>query len=176
MSKNGSVVLKFITVIDTINEWAGKASSVLGYILFIVVVLGVIARKVFNRPFIWNFEASYMLYAGMFLLGLGYTLKHKMHVTIDVIYSALGPKAQLFFDIIGFVLFLIPFAYVSLKSSTIFTLQSWQILEHSQSTWAPPIYPFKTLMPVAFVLLVLQAIVEIIKSVYIKGKGWEINE
>ena len=169
-------MLKIIKIVDTINEWAGRVSSVLGYVLFIIVVVGVIARKVFNHPFIWNFEASYMLYAAMFLLGFGYTLKHKMHVTIDVFYSMLGPKAQLLFDIIGFVLFFIPFAYVSLKSSTIFTAQSWQMMEHSQSTWAPPIYPFKTLMPIAFVLLALQAIVEIIKSVYIKGKGWKIDE
>ncbi len=169
-------MLKIIKIVDLINEWAGRIASILGYALFIVVVLGVVARKVFNRPFIWNFEASYMLYAAMFLLGFGYTLRHKMHVTIDVIYAALGPKAQLFFDILGFILFLVPFAYVSLESSTIFTIQSWQILEHSQSTWAPPIYPFKTLMPIAFILLVLQAITEIIKSIYIKGKGWKIDE
>ncbi len=169
-------MLKIIKIVDLINEWAGRVASILGYALFVVVVLGVIARKVFNRPFIWNFEASYMLYAAMFLLGFGYTLRHKMHVTIDVIYAALGPKAQLFFDILGFILFLVPFAYVSLESSTIFTIQSWQILEHSQSTWAPPIYPFKTLMPIAFILLVLQAIAEIIKSIYIKGKGWKIDE
>ncbi len=169
-------MLKIIKIVDTINEWAGRVSSIFGYALFIVVVVGVIARKVFNHPFIWNFEASYMLYAAMFLLGFGYTLKYKMHVTIDVFYSVLGPKAQLLFDIIGFLLFFVPFAYVSLKSSTIFTIQSWQMMEHSQSTWAPPIYPFKTLMPIAFVLLALQAIVEIIKSIYIKGKGWEIDE
>ena len=169
-------MLKIVEIIDTVNEWAGRVSSVLGYVLFIVVVVGVIARKVFNEPFIWNFEASYMLYAVMFLLGFGYTLKHKMHVRIDVFYSMLGPKAQLLFDVIGFVLFFIPFAYVSLKSSTIFTIQSWQMMEHSQSTWAPPIYPFKTFMPIAFVLLALQVIAEIIKSIYINGKGWKIDE
>ncbi len=168
------MLLKFVKVIDTINEWCGSVASLLGYLLFVIVVVGVFFRKVLNHPFIWNFEASYMSYAAMFLLGLGYTLKHKMHVNIDIIYSAVGPKAQLALDIIGFILFLIPFAYVSLKSSTIFALQSWQILEHSQSTWAPPIYPFKTLMPISFALLVLQSIAELIKSIYIKGKGREL--
>ncbi len=168
------MLLKFVKVIDTVNEWFGRVASLLGYLLFIIVVVGVFFRKVLNHPFIWNFEASYMSYAAMFLLGLGYTLKHKMHVTIDVIYAAVGPKVQLALDILGFVLFLIPFAYVSLKSTTIFTIQSWQILEHSQSTWAPPIYPFKTLMPISFAMLVLQAIAELIKSIYTKGKGQEI--
>ncbi len=167
-------MLKLVKIIDAINEWVGKGASLIGYLLFVIVVLGVFFRKVLNRPFIWNFEASYMAYAAMFLLGFGYTLKHKMHVTIDVIYTSVGPKAQLVFDILGFVLFFIPFAYFSIKSSTIFALQSWQMLEHSQSTWAPPIYPFKTLMPVSFVLLALQAVSEIIKSIYSKGKGIEL--
>ncbi len=168
------MLLKIVNIIDTVNEWCGKVAGLLGYLLFIIVVVGVFFRKVLNHPFIWNFEASYMSYAAMFLLGLGYTLKHKMHVTIDVIYSAVGKKAQLVLDILGFIIFLIPFAYVSLKSTTTFAIQSWQILEHSQSTWAPPIYPFKTLMPVSFSLLVLQAIAELIKSIYIKGKGQKL--
>ena len=165
----------FIAVVDSINEFAGTIANLFSYMLFVVVVVGVIARKVFNHPFIWNFEASYMLYAAMFLFGLGYTLKHKMHVTVDVFYTMAGPKTRFILDLIGFLLFLVPFGYVSLKSTFIFAQQSWQILEHSQSTWAPPIYPFKSLMPLAFLLLVLQAVVEIIRSYYSNWKGIEID-
>ncbi len=169
------IVFKFVKIVDVLNEIAGKIANVFSYALFFVVVIGVIARKVFNHPFIWNFEASYMLYAAAFLFGLGYTLKHKMHVTVDVFYTMAGPKTRFILDLIGFLVFLIPFGFVSIKSSFVFAQQSWQILEHSQSTWAPPIYPFKSLMPVAFVLLVLQAIVELIKSYYTNWKGLEIN-
>ncbi len=165
------MLFTLIEIIDTLNEWAGRGASLFGYLLFFIVVIGVFFRKVLNHPFIWNFEASYMSYSAMFLLGLGYTLKHKMHVTIDVFYASLKRKYQMYLDIIGFILFLIPFAYVSIKSTYIFSIQSWQIHEHSQSTWAPPIYPFKTLMPISFILFTLQAISEIIKSIYFKREG-----
>ncbi len=169
------MIKTIIKIVDTVNEFAGAIANIFSYMLFAVVVVGVIFRKVFNHPFIWNFEASYMLYAALFLFGLGYTLKHKMHVTVDVFYTMAGPKTRFFLDLIGFLVFLIPFGFVSLKSTIIFAMQSWQILEHSQSTWAPPIYPFKTLMPIAFFLLIVQAIVELIKSYYKNIKGREIN-
>ena len=161
---------KIIEIIDTINEWAGKLASILGYVLFLVVIAGVTMRKVFDSPLIWNFELSYMLYAVMFLLGLGYTLKHKMHVTIDVFYVKSNPRVQMILDIIGVVIFLIPFTFVALKSTLIFSIQSWQGLEHSQSTWGPPIYPFKSFMPIAFFLLFLQAVSELTKSIRNKIK------
>ncbi|MGA1862580.1 TRAP transporter small permease subunit [Deferribacter thermophilus] len=164
---------KIVKFIDNLNELIGKITSILAYILLFVVVFEVIRRKVFNNPTMWAFELSYMLYAVMFLMGFGYTLKHKMHIGIDVLYSRLSKKIQGILDLITFFIFFIPFTLVAIKSSWIFMLQSWQGLEHSQSPWAPPIYPFKTFMPIAFILLLLQGISEAIKSYY-KIKGEEL--
>jgi len=163
-----------VRFIDSINEFIGRIISFLVYVLLIVVVFEVIRRKIFGSPTMWAFELSYMLYAIMFLVGLGYTLKHKMHIGIDVIYSRLSKKIQGIIDLITFLVFFLPFTVIAIKSSWTFMLQSWQGLEHSQSPWAPPIYPFKTFMPIAFFLLLLQGISETIKAIY-KIKGEEVE-
>jgi len=73
--------LKGITdVLDLINEYAGRITSVIIYALLIVVIYEVISRKVFNAPTVWAFDLSFMLYSTMFLLGGGYTLKYKGHI------------------------------------------------------------------------------------------------
>ncbi len=168
-------MIKLAKFIDALNEIIGKITSILAYILLFVVVFEVVRRKVFDNPTMWGFEFSYMLYAVMFLMGFGYTLKHKMHIGIDIIYSNLSKKAQGILDIVTFVIFFLPFTIVAIKSTFVFAMQSWQGLEHSQSPWAPPIYPFKTFMPVAFFLLFLQGVSEVIKSYYHKIKGKEIE-
>ncbi|MGA1847467.1 TRAP transporter small permease subunit [Deferribacter abyssi] len=165
---------KIVKFIDGINEVIGKITSILVFVLLFVVVFEVVRRKVFNSPTMWAFELSYMLYAVMFLMGFGYTLKHKMHIGIDVIYSRLSKKTQGILELITFVIFFLPFTLVAIKSTWTFMIQSWQGLEHSQSPWAPPVYPFKTFMPIAFFLLLLQGISEAIKSFY-KIKGEEIE-
>ncbi|GAB6888250.1 TRAP transporter small permease subunit [Desulfothermus okinawensis JCM 13304] len=164
---------KIAKAIDWLNEIIGKITSYIVYVLLFVVVYEVVRRKVFNSPTMWGFEFSYMLYAVMFLMGFGYTLKHKMHIGIDVFYSRFSTRVQGILDLITFFIFFIPFTLIAIKSSWIFMLQSWQGMEHSQSPWAPPIYPFKTFMPIAFFLLFLQGISEAIKSYY-KIKGEEI--
>lgn len=155
-----------IKSIESISEISGKIVSYLVYVLLFVVVFEVISRKIFGSPTIWGFELSYMLYAVAFLLGFGYTLKHKMHIGIDIFYSKMSPRKQGFLDLFGYIVFFFPFIYVAITSSITFTSQSWQMLEHSQSPWAPPIYPFKAVMPVAFLILGVQGIAEFLKAIY----------
>lgn len=164
---------KIIKFIDALNEFIGRITSYIVYILLFVVVYEVVKRKIFNAPTMWAFELSYMLYAVMFLIGFGYTLKHQMHIGIDVIYTRFSKKTQGILDLITFFLFFIPFTIIAMKSTWEFMYQSWQGMEHSQSPWAPPIYPFKTFMPIAFFLLFLQGISQAIKSYY-KIKGEDI--
>jgi len=158
-------------IIDSINESIGKIFSWLAYVLLFVVLFEVFSSKIFDRPRIWSFELSYILYAVMFLMGFGYTLKNNGHVRIDIFYDRFSKKTQGILDVITFFLFFVPFVGLAVRYSWVFMMQSWQILEHSQSAWAPPIYLFKTFMPIAFFLLFLQGVSELIKAIYkIKGE------
>lgn len=155
-----------IKTMDAVSEFIGKVISYIVYVLLFVVIYEVISRKIFGSPTVWGFELSYMLYALMFMLGFGYTLKHKMHIGIDIFYSNMTPRKQGVLDIITYLIFFFPFIYFALKSSYTFAAQSWQIMEHSQSPWAPAVYPFKTMIPIAFALFGFQGISEFFKAIY----------
>jgi len=158
--------LKGITnVLDSINEYAGRITSVIIYTLLLVVVFEVISRKVFNAPTVWGFDLSVMLYAAMFLLGGGYALKCKAHVAIDVLTTRFSKKTQALISIISYLVFFFPFMIVLIYVTGAFAMQSWADLERSQSPWNQPLYHFKTLMPVGFSLLLIQGISEFIKTI-----------
>lgn len=159
-----------IKIIDKLTEIVGKAVSVLVFVLLIVVVYEVISRKIFNSPTVWAFELSYMLYGTLFMLGLGYALKHGSHVCIDVISNRFSPKKQAILSIFSYIVFFFPFMYFGIKSSWQFFSQSWAMRELSQSPWSPPIYPFKFIMLLGFLLLTIQGISEFFKQIY-KFKG-----
>lgn len=151
--------------LDTINEYAGRATSVVIYALLFVVVFEVISRKVFNAPTVWGFDLSTMLYSAMFLLGGGYTLKYKGHVAIDVLTVRLSKKNSAIITILSYIVFFFPFMAVLIYVSGAFALQSWGDLERSQSPWNQPLYHFKTLMPIGFGLLFIQGVSEFIKTI-----------
>jgi len=160
-----------IKLIDGLTEIVGKLVSYIVYALLIVVVYEVISRKIFNSPTVWAFELSYMLYGAMFMLGFGYALKYGSHVCIDVISNKFPPKTKAVLAMFTYLIFFFPFVYFGVKSSWQFFSQSWVMRELSQSPWAPPIYPFKFLMPLGFFLLGLQGISEFIKQIYnLKGE------
>lgn len=158
--------MKGITnVLDSINEYAGRITSVVIYALLLVVVFEVISRKIFNAPTVWGFDLSVMLYAAMFLLGGGYALKYKAHVAIDVLTTRFSKKTQALISIVSYLVFFFPFMIVIIYVTGAFALQSWADLERSQSPWNQPLYHFKTLMPIGFSLLFLQGISEFLKTI-----------
>lgn len=164
--------MKGITdVLDSINEYAGRITSVIIYALLIIVIYEVISRKVFNAPTVWGFDLSFMLYSAMFLLGGGYTLKYKGHVAIDVLTSRLTKKKQALISIITYIVFFFPFMSILVYVTGAFALQSWADLERSQSPWNQPLYHFKTLMPIGFFLLMIQGLSEFLKTIITLQKG-----
>jgi TRAP-type mannitol/chloroaromatic compound transport system permease small subunit len=101
----------------------------------------------------------------MFLMGFGYTLKHKMHVGIDIITAKLNPRAQGWISVVSYLVFFFPFIIIAIQASTVFATQSWQGLERVQSPWGAPVYHFKTFLPLGFCFLFLQGIAEFLKAV-----------
>lgn len=164
--------MKGITdVLDLVNEYAGKITSVIIYALLLVVIYEVVSRKVFNAPTLWGFDLSFMLYSAMFLLGGGYTLKNKGHVAIDVLTSRLTRKRQAIISVITYIIFFFPFVGILVYVTGAFALQAWADLERSQSPWNQPLYHFKTLMPIGFSLLMIQGLSEFLKTIIVLQKG-----
>jgi TRAP-type mannitol/chloroaromatic compound transport system permease small subunit len=107
-----------------------------------------------------------MLYGAIFMLGAPYTLRINRHVRIETVYDKLSPKSKALMDAVCYVLFFFPLMAAMIYFGTLFALKSWKILEvGGDSMWQPPIYPFKTLLPLAAVLLMLQGIMEFLKCI-----------
>jgi len=159
--------------IDTFTDVTGRWLALLILPLLYVVMYEVIARKIFHAPTTWGFELTVYLYGAHFMLGMAYTLLLDRHVRIDVIVIQLPEKIQLWLRVITFVIIFIPFVGALTYASIAYAAHSWAIHEHSWTAWKPPLYPYKTAMPVAMVMLLLQGIANFIRDIY-KLKGEDI--
>ena len=150
--------------IDRINEWVGKAVSWLVPILILELVYDTVARYVFNAPTRWSYDISYMLYGTIFMLGAAHTLGAGRHVRIETLYGKMSLRSRALVDVIGYLVFFFPAIGACVYFGAIFALKSWNMMEMGgDSMWQPPIYPFKTVLPVAAVLLMLQGVAECIR-------------
>lgn len=164
-----SSISKFI---DRLSKWIGKGSGWLIALLIAELVYDTIARYVFNAPTAWSYDITYMLYGAAFMGGASYTLLLDEHVRIEIIYEKVSRRSRAVIDAIGYVIFFFPSMGALLYFGTDFTIKSWKLLETSgESMWSPPIYPFKTIIPITALLLILQGIVEFTRCLVSIKKG-----
>lgn len=165
-------VNRLLSIIDAISEWSGKLVSWLVLVLTMVLGYEIVMRYVFNAPTKWSFDISYMIGGSYFILGEAYTLLKKKHVRIDIFYSRFSPRKKALVDILFYLLFFFPLWGGLLYVLIPYVSLSWELGERSmQGYWMPVIYPFKTVMPVAIFLFLLQGIAEFIRCVMALGKG-----
>lgn len=156
---------KFARAVDAFNEWFGSWVALLILPLIYVVLHEVVARKVFNAPTAWAFEVTVYLYGAHFMLGMAYTLLYDRHVRIDIIVLQLPERVQLWLRLATFCLIFVPFVGALSWAAVIYAFESWSQWEHSWSAWKPPLYPYKTVMPVALLLLLAQGAANFVKDV-----------
>jgi len=145
------------------SRGVGVVCSYLILPLTLVVVYEVLSRF-FNHPTIWSFELSNFFYGTYFMLVAAYGLLYKSHVAIDLVSGRFSTKTQAVLSLICYIFMYLPFIAVFLYFGVLYALNSWQMMEKSWSIWGPPIYPFKTIIPITAVLLLLQGISEVIKT------------
>lgn len=170
----GVEMKNFIDFIESISEWTGKTFCWALALLNGVVVVEVILRYFFNKPTIYSFELTIMIYAFHFMIVAAFALLHGSHVSIDVIYNLFSQKKRLILDLVGYVIFFFPFTIIVLYQGTKFAATSWMQLERSWSVWAPPLYPIKTVLPITMLLLVLQGIAIFVKKLHMLLRGEDL--
>lgn len=168
------IITQYINVIDKVSDWTGRVFSWVVVLLVLITVMEVILRRFFNCPTTWSFEVLKQLFGLYFMIVAAYGLLHHAHVSIDLFTMNLARKKHAILDIIVYVLFFFPFVIVCIKESFLFAMKSWAIREVSWSVFAPPLYPIKTVIVIAFLLLLLQGISEFSKRVLVlKGVEYE---
>ncbi len=155
--------------IDRLNDRIGSAIQWLSLVMVVVGAFNAIARYAgrFTSASLSSnayLELQWYLFSLIFLMGAAYGLNHDYHVRVDVLYERLERRARAWIDLIGSVLFLVPFAVMMLWVSWGPVARSWGILETSPDPGGLPRYPIKTVILVSFFLLLLQGISQIVKN------------
>jgi TRAP-type mannitol/chloroaromatic compound transport system permease small subunit len=159
-------VRNFLLGIDRFTTMIGKACAWLIIVLTLLVCGDVIGRYVFNHPSQWGFELATMLYGALFMLCGAYTLAQNGHVRGDFLYGSMKPRTQASLDLALYILFFLPGILALFYSGIDFAVYSWTIREHSSITAdGPPLYYFKSLIPIAGALVLIQGCAEIVRCV-----------
>lgn len=152
-------------IVDTLTAWVASVIKWIVLLLAFVCSYEVVMRYVFGKPTIWAYDISYMLGGTFFVLGMGYTLLTKTHVRVDVVYVHWSRKTQALLDVFLSLLLFFPAFSILLYKLVPWVIRSWERKEKaSGSFWLPPIYPLKTIILIAVVLLLLQGISELCKD------------
>ena len=169
---------KVLLFVDKISTWVGQAFSWLIVALTLHISWEVYSRYVLDHPRAWAFDAMIMMYGTLFMMAGAYTLAKNGHVRGDVIYGFFTPRAQAILDLTLYILFFIPGIVALTYAGYFYASESWAINEHSNITAeGPPVYPFKTVIPLAGAFVLVQGIVEIIRCVIcIKEGEWPSRE
>jgi TRAP-type mannitol/chloroaromatic compound transport system permease small subunit len=150
--------------IDALNEKVGVTTAYLVFPLIGVVAYEVVMRYAFNAPTSWGFEMTTFIYGVHFILTLGFAHKHDGHVAIDIFESRLPHKPRTILRIIANLCLFIPTIGLLAIWSVLYAKTSWLDWEHASSSWAPAIYPYKTLMAIGFILFFLQGVARLIQD------------
>lgn len=150
--------------IDALNEKVGFYASYLVLPLLAVVGWEVLMRYAFNAPTSWAFEMTVFIYGVHYSLTLGYAHKNDTHVAIDVFESRLAPRPRALLRIFANLVLFLPTVGLLAWYSCDLAAISWGQRELASSSWAPAIYPYKTLMAVGFVLFFLQGIAKLLND------------
>ena len=153
-----------IRAVDRVSYFSGKAFAWLIVALTFVVSVEVFKRYILNAPTAWIFEFTNMLYGTLFMMCGAYTLAQGGHVRADFVYTYLRPRTQAALDLALYFLFFIPGILGLIYAGYDYAALSWRIGEHSTVTAeGPPVYHFKTVIPIAGALVMLQGLAEIVR-------------
>lgn len=169
---------KLLLFIDKLSTFVGHAFSWLIVALTLLISWEVFSRYVLDNPHAWAFDAMIMLYGTLFMMAGAYTLSKNGHVRGDVLYGFFRPRTQAAMDLLLYFVFFVPGVIALTYAGYFYAAESWAINEHSNITAdGPPIYPFKTVIPLAGGFLLLQGIVEIIRCITCLRQGaWPSRE
>ena len=158
-------VAQIITIIDRFNSAVGKCTAWLSGVLVLVVCYDVFTRYFLKKSSIAIFELEWHIFSVLFLLAAAYTLKTDNHVRVDVFYSRFTPKTKAAVNLIGSLLFLLPFCILIIWASKNFVLMSYNLKETSPDPGGLPYrYLLKLMIPVGFSFVLLQGVSLILSS------------
>lgn len=169
------VIIAFARTVTAVNYWIGRSMSYVVLILFVLLLSDVIMRYLTESPISWSAQTSKLIFGVYAIIGGGYLLARRDHVNVDLFYSHFSPRRRAIVDIVTSFLFFL-FLGILVKESFSLAYDSVSRLEVSyETTWQLPVWPSKSMIVVAALLLLLQGIVKLIADIMIVI-GIEVDE
>jgi TRAP-type mannitol/chloroaromatic compound transport system permease small subunit len=176
MAERVALHIRLVRIIDKFTDTTGTWVAWLNVPLVLAVSYEVLARYLFNAPTIWSFDVTYMLYGTIFMLGSAYALHKGAHVRTDFFFEKWSTRTRNMVDSIAYLVFFFPSLFVFMIVSGNEALYAFDIGETSEQTpWRPMLWPFKAVVPLTCLLLMIQGLSETIKSVYAARTGIELE-
>lgn len=158
-------LLKISSWIDRLNKAVGGAVAWLTLVVVVVSAVNAVVRKVFSVSSNAWLELQWYLFGAIFLLAAGYTFLRNEHVRVDVLAQRFSRRTQMYIEILGVLLFLLPACVLVFWLSIPYFYSSYVLLEQSSNTGGLIRWPVKLLIPVGFGLLILAGISHLIRCV-----------
>lgn len=162
--------------IDRFTDTVGLAVAWLNVPLVMAVAYEVIARYFFHAPTIWAYDVTYMLYAAVFMLGAAYALHKGAHIRTDFFFESWSTRTKGMIDSVAYIGLFFPAFIVFFFVSADDAWYAFVINETSEQTpWRPLLWPFKSIIPITCLLLIVQGVSEVIKSLHAALTGVELE-
>jgi len=158
-------VERLISIFDAILEWIGRITEWLLVPLMLLLVGEVIMRRIFDSPHMWVGTIATQIYSLHFLLYSSTALIKGAHVRVDILYYRLSPKKKAIFDLITYSIMLILPSLFFAREGYKYAAIAWARREVTQTIDRIPIYPIKTVIPIAFILLFIAGLSEFLKKI-----------
>ncbi len=167
-----------LLTVDRLSTFVGKIFSWLIVSLTLMITWEIFSRYALDAPHDWAFDGMLQMYGTLFMMAGAYTLSKNNMVRGDVLYGFFPPRLQAGLDLTLYLIFFLPGVCALIWAGYLYAGESWAIWEHSGITAnGPPVYHFKTVIPVAGSFLLLQGIVEMIRCIRCLKEGqWPSRE
>lgn len=163
---------KVLLRIDRVSTWIGHGFAWIIVGLTFMMTWEILSRRFLDAPHAWVFDAQIQMYGVLFMMAGAYTLAKSGHVRGDVLYGFFSARVQAALDLTLYILFFVPGILALTYAGTFYARESWAIREHSSVMLeGPPVYTFKTFIPVAGALMLLQGAAEIARCVICLWRG-----
>lgn len=177
MSEPDTVYLKWARRLDPIAVASGQIVAWLIIPMVLALSFEVVSRYLFNAPTLWAYDMTFMMYGSYFMLGAAFTLQRKGHVRTDSFYGEWSVRRQALVDVVCYLVMFLPFVLVFAYTGWGYFFKSFMTDERFvTSPWMPLAWPFKGMMPLTGVLLLIQGISEVLKSLHALTTGeWPVR-
>ncbi len=176
MTEPSPGLIAMVRAIDRFTDATGTVIAWLNVPLVLVVCYEIASRYLFDAPTIWSFDVTYMLYGTIFMLGAAYALHKGAHIRTDFFFDRWSVRTKGAVDSIAYLVFFFPSLLVFLAVSWQegwYAVQIWETSE--QTPWRPILWPYKMVVPLTCLLLLVQGVSETIKSVWAWRTGIELE-